>query len=365
MPVRVELIVDDARLVLALEADPAAIRRAWLHVAGHAIVHLGPMPPALAELAPAIARALGGGPPLPTAALAERIRALAVAHAPTAQVAVAMTAALPVWSSRLRTGRPPLRDDRLAAGLWPFDAELVGLLAGHRTMIKRECFTDAAEVDDRAWLAAADVTVLRVGPIEPDGRRVLLGALDPAVVTAELADAELAVRRGHDPTAARALGCALGYPSCCVEAFVGADGHDDRALYARLEPRALDPAASPLTLWLNQPLALISHVPCDLHCAPTRALAGALLVELDRATPGFAAAWRAVAARVHVLDHRGRGLALAGTGDLARGLTITAAVALVPAVDDTLGPIAIDLPDAIGRTITAADVVAAADHRGA
>jgi hypothetical protein len=362
--VRVELAVDDARLVLALERDPAASRRAWLRAAGHAIVHLGPLPPALDALARAIARALGGLPPLPTAALAERIRGAALDHAPTARVAIATSPALPVWSSRLRTGRPPLRDGRLAGSLWPFDAELLGLLGGHRALVKRECFTDAAEADDRAWLAAAGVALTRVGPVEPDGRRVLLGGLAPGAVTAELVDAELAVRRGHDAAAARTLGRALGYPACCVEAFVDADGHDDRALHARLAPGAPRPAASPLTVWLDQPLALVSHVPCDLDCAPTRTLAGALLLELDRATPGFAAAWGALAARVHVLDHRGRGLALAGTGDLARGLTITDAVAFVPAADDTLGPIAIDVPDAIGRTITAADVVAAADHRG-
>ena len=366
VPARVELTVDDARLVLALDVDPAAARRAWVHAAGHAIVHVGPLPSTLDALARALTVALAGAPPLPTAALAERIRTVALAHAPMAKVAIATTATLPAWSSRLRTGMPPRRDGRIGASLWPFDAELVGLLGGHRTVVKRECFTDAAEADDRAWLTAADVVVTRVGPIEPDGRRVLLGALDASAVADVVTAAELAVRRGHDPAAARILGRALGYPSCCIEAFIDADGHDDGTLAARLAPTgAPGPAASPLTVWLNQPLALVAHVPCSLACAPTRALAAALLVELERATPGFAAAWRALAARVHVLDHRGRGLALAGTGDLARGLTITDAVALVPADDDTLGPIAVAAADAIGRTITSADVAAAADHRGA
>jgi len=90
----------------------------------------------------------------------------------------------------------------------------------------------------------------------------------------------------------------------------------------------------------------------------------AVRAALDGATPGFAARWRALASRVHVVDHRGRALALAGTGALARGLTITDAVAFAVAPDDALGPVASPAPDAAGRTITAADVVAAADHRG-
>lgn len=364
MAVRVELVEGDARLVLALEVDPTSRRRAWLHAAGHAIVHVGPLLPRFAALASAIVEAVRDALPMSTAALAERVRIAALAHTPAARVTITTSATLPRWSSRLRTGMPALRDGRLEGALWPFDPELCGLRTGQRAVIKRECFTDAAEADERAWLAAAGVELVRVGAIEPDGRRALLGALDGRALTDELIDAELAVRRGRAPAAARLLGRALGYPSCCVEAFVDADGHDDRSLLARLPPAAA-PVAPALTVWLNQPLALVSHVPCSLTCAPTIALAAALLDELERAAPGFAAAWRALAARVHVLDHHGRGLALAGTGELADGLTITDAIAFVAADDDALGPVAVAAPDAIGRTITIDDVLAAADHRGA
>ena len=229
-------------------------------------------------------------------------------------------------------------------------------------MLKRECFTDAAAVADRAWLNAAGLIVAGVGIVEPDGRRVLFATDDEAALTPTLGEAEAALRRGPDADAARTLGAALGYPPCCIDAFVAAAGHDDRALVAGLDGAT---PASPLTVWLNQPLALVSHVPCGLDCAPTRALAAAILDELDRETPGFAAAWRSLATRLHVLDHRGRGLALVGDGALATGFTITEAVAFVPDDDDTLGPIAVPLADAVGHTITAADVVAAADHRGA
>lgn len=90
-------------------------------------------------------------------------------------------------------------------------------------------------------------------------------------------------------------------------------------------------------------------MPCGLGCAATRDLAAAVLAALDAATPGFAARWRDLAARVQVIDHRGRSLALTGAGDLARGLTITAATAFAVAPDDALGPVAIDAPDARGR----------------
>ncbi|MBK9030479.1 MAG: hypothetical protein IPL61_03925 [Myxococcales bacterium] len=364
MPARIELGLDDATVVLALDEDAAATRRAWLHAAGHAVVHVGPLPPALEPLARAIARGLTALPPTSTTALAAQVATIARGHAPAVRVAIVLAAALPRWSSRLRTGMPPRPSGRPGARLWPFDPELIGLLGGHRTLVKRECFSDAAEADDRAWLAAAKVPLVRVGPVEPDGRRVLLGALDPGAITADLTAAELAVRRGHDLGAARTLGRALGYPSCCIEAFLDTGGHDDHALIARLAAGPMPPPASPLTVWLNQPLALVSHVPCTLACAPTRALAAALLADLDRAVPGFADGWRALAARVHVLDHRGRGLALTGTGDLARGLTITDAVAFVPAPDDALGEVVVAAPEAVGRTITRADVAAAADHRG-
>lgn len=363
---RVDLALAGARATLTIDDDPAAARRAMVHVAGCAIAHVGALPPGpLATLVMELARGLRALPPHASDALAAIV--IARARAAGADAVVVDAPRLPRWSSRLRTGAPA------AGALWPFDAELAALRLGRRALLKRECFSDAAAAADRAWLAGAGLTVIAVGDVAADGRRVLLAArdaIDPALVAAEWA-----IQRDRDDAAARALGAALGYPACCVEAFVAAAGHDDRALVAAAghDDRALVAAlpapaaapASPLTQWLTQPLALISHVPCGLGCAATRDLAAAVLAALDAATPGFAARWRDLAARVQVIDHRGRSLALAGVGDLARGLTITAATAFAVAPDDALGPVAIDAADALGRTITHADVVAAADHRGA
>ncbi|MBL8620523.1 MAG: hypothetical protein JNK64_04440 [Myxococcales bacterium] len=358
MSARVDLALAGARATLTIDDDPAAARRALVHAAGCAIAHVGALPPGpLAALVLELVRGLAGASPRPSAALA----ALVVERARVAGAdAMVVTAPrLPRWSSRLRTGTPGGAPG--AAALWPFDGELAALQLGRRALLKRECFSDAAAAADRAWLAAAGLVVTAVGEVAADGRRVLLaarGAIDPALIAAERA-----IQRDRDDAAARALGAALGYPACCVDAFVAAAGHDDRALLAALPSPAAAPASA-LTQWLTQPLALVSHVPCGLGCAATRDLAAAVLAALDAATPGFAARWRDLAARVQVLDHRGRNLALAGAGDLAGGLTITAATAFAVAPDDALGPVAVDAPEAIGRTITAADVLAAADHRG-
>ena len=354
MSARVDLALADARATLTIDDDPAAARRALVHAGGCAIAHVGALPPGpLAALVVELVRGLRDLPPQTSDALAAIV--IARAHAAGADAAVVVAPRLPRWSSRLRTGAPA------AGALWPFDGELAALRLGRRGLLKRECFSDDAAAADRAWLEGAGLAVIEVGEVAADGRRVLLaarGAIAPTLIAAEHA-----LQRGRDAAAARALGAALGYPACCVDAFVATAGHDDRALVAALPAPTATPA-SPLTQWLTQPLALISHVPCGLGCAATRDLAAAVLAALDAATPGFAARWRDLAARVQVIDHRGRSLALTGAGDLARGLTITAATAFAVAPDDALGPVAIDAPDARGRTITHADVLGAADHRG-
>jgi hypothetical protein len=114
-------------------------------------------------------------------------------HAAGADAALVDAPRLPRWSSRLRTGAPG------AATLWPFDGELAALRLGRRALLKRECFSDAAAAADRAWLAAAGLTVSAVGAIAADGRRVLLaarGAIDPALIAAEHALQRAATRGG-------------------------------------------------------------------------------------------------------------------------------------------------------------------------
>ena len=71
------------------------------------------------------------------------------------------------------------------------------------------------------------------------------------------------------------------------------------------------PASTPLNLWLNGALALISHAPCAPDCTATERLAGKILTALGRDHPGFEAIWLDHASRFHVLDVAGRSWALA------------------------------------------------------
>ncbi len=359
---------DGAHVSLRLEDDPRRERRALAHGGGFALSHGGELAPGpMRDLVIAIGRAFAGRAALD---LDDAIAALqAIAVAAGARLTRARLApggrALPRWPSNLRTGAP-----HMAAGsIWPFDPELAGLRLGARRVAKRECFDDDSERADRAWLEASGATVARAGEIDPDGRRVLLAAMDPAALGDGLVLAEAALQARDRDLPARALGAALGYPPCCVDAFLAADGRDDLSLLALLPP--IDaPPAPPWTQWLNAPLALISHTPCTLTCEPTIALARALCAELDQMSPGFAAAWRDLAARFQVVDHRGRGLAIRGEGALATGVVIAHALALAP---DPAGVAARELPELVGRTVRVGDddldgpmLVAAlgADHTG-
>ncbi len=113
----------------------------------------------------------------------------------------------------------------------------------------------------------------------------------------------MAARRRSEGAEA-AFGELLGYPSCCVTRFVGLEVQDDDALLAALLPREPD-AAPAETLWLVGPLSLVSHAPCSLRCDATRLLGERLLSELGSTHPGFEAAWRELAARVHVMGSEG------------------------------------------------------------
>lgn len=341
-----ELRRGGATVTLRLELDGERRQRALVHFDGMALSHAGPLGP-LRELVLALAARLRE-PFTPTAdALPiQRVTAIVAALAPDATlVARPAAATLPRWPSTLRTGAAP------ADRLWPFDAELAGLRLGLRRAVKRECFDDASEDADRTWLASQGVPTERVGPVEPDGRRVLLGG----EVTDALRAAELRLRGGADDDAAAALGAALGYPPCCVERFLRG-GRDDVTILAAHAGET--GPASPYTQWINAPLALISHVPCSVRCEPSRQLGAAILAALDAARPGFADRWRPLAARLQVVDGRGHGLALAGDGDLATGFRITDAVRF--SIDAIMSPV----PDAVGRVLAPGDVIAAFDHRG-
>jgi|GEM_PF-2113382 len=151
---------------------------------------------------------------------------------------------------------------------------------------------------------AATVHVLYVAHAEGPARRAR--DLEARVAESPRADA--------DPHAHRELGALLGYPACCVEAFV-ADlvarareaedpaSHFDRARAAAARSARLDPLANPFLVARDR--ALISHAPCAFDCKATVALASAVLAELGRSDPVGADARRTALGSAVVLHHDG------------------------------------------------------------
>ncbi len=97
------------------------------------------------------------------------------------------------------------------------------------------------------------------------------------------------IDRSFDPVPHRGLGAALGFPPCCVEAFVnriarGADvlasgghAHEDfiAATEAAARSRRLDARANVFAR--DRAPGWLSHVPCAFDCAPSLAYAGRVI----------------------------------------------------------------------------------------
>lgn len=237
--------------------------------------------------------------------------------------------ALPRWSAAMRSGMP---DD---GGLWPRDAELAALRVGARVLLRREWATgeEAARARDTERLTAHGLTTRTVA--KPDGRWIVLAAASEATI--DVADAhEARVEENADgwEAAATAMGALLGYPSCCVRAFVRGRARGDASLMAERLPEAEHAAMAPESIWLDGALGLVSHVPCESTCEPTRVLASRVLAALDAERPGIADAWRALARRLHLLTPDGRMLAIAAHGALGAGaLQVGDVIELVPSGD--------------------------------
>ena len=242
--------------------------------------------------------------------------------------------AVPKWSARARSGEPQ------GDYVFPFDPETAGLGRGLRRVVKREARDEAEAIEAETWLRQRGLLVQRLG-------QVVLGARDAG----ELARAVEAERAGdRDPSAVRALGEALGYPRCCVEAYLALPIRDDAALFDALLPAPGAAPAPPETLWLVGPLALVSHAPCSLDCAATRELGGALLTALEAEHPAFRERWRSLARRVHVVTTQGRALCLDALGDHALRVQVA---------DELLPPDArrVSLPELVGMQLAIEDGV--------
>gem|GEM_PF-342569 len=317
----VELHAGTERLTLRLFRDEDRTQRAFAHGGGYGVEHLERLVP------PGCRRALvGAGKALSLLAeepawsprLLDVLRAVVERHAPgtglVVRRALASDQPIPRWPASLRSGGPE------RGATWPFDAELAALGIGARRLIRREWSTgqDEARERDAAGLAARGLH-LHLHP-RPDGRLIVLAAPESEVLGAAI-EHERRVETDAPgwEASAQAMGAALGYPSCCVNAFVGARARTDGTLLALMLPEPRHPAQPPEMLWLNGALTLFSHAPCSAGCAPTRALARRVLAALEHAHPGFERGWHALAARLHLLTSDGRMMAAAAEGSLEGG----------------------------------------------
>lgn len=336
------------RLLLKLTQDTEGRAPALARGLGHTLAYLErPLPEALRGPVLDLGRAFGGlgGRPTPTGEAIAALERLARAGGATVRVhrAVPVGFRAPHWPVSLRSGAPR------AGSLWPYDAELAGFALGRRRLTLREGLDEARAAADAAWLERRGLVTRRVGA-------TLVGAADAATLDeAESLLPRVGARGEEGRDAERRLGGALGYPGCCVEAFVRLADRDDASLFAALLPAPPRPLPA-RGVWLSGAVTLISHAPCAPDCAATLALAAAVLAELERRHPGFAARWEELARRVHVLDARGRCLALR-----LRDGRVVEATELVPAdPPDVARP----APDVVGVALEALPgrAVLVADH---
>ena len=264
------------RAVLAVEPDPGRRLPALVHAVGHAVSHTQrtlqtPVRDLVLAMVEDLRRTQADGP------LPELIADLVRARAPDATARVVPAVVLRPWPGIRRAGGADVEE------IWPFDPESVALDLGLRRLIKREAVPGRGvvfESPDDAEIAAAH-------------------RAEEALARGAEADADADHAVAH-------LGDALGYPPCCVQAFLEQGRRDDLSLALALLPEPGGPPASPLTSWLVPPLALVSHAPCGLSCGATEELARALLDELDRRRPGFRSRWHGLAARVQAVSSDGR-----------------------------------------------------------
>lgn len=174
---------------------------------------------------------------------------------------------------------------------------------------------------DAPWAAAMFVrggaAVCGVLAGLPHGHAVLMAARTLADARAML-DAEFVQFERDEARArvgARELGLRLGYPPCCVEAFLASVAHEPGTDTAKLGEdnwQRIDAAwvARPHrrinSLLFGELLALISFDPCHFDCPAAAALADALFERLAQSAPVAAQALDRQLARPVVIDDHDR-----------------------------------------------------------
>jgi hypothetical protein len=338
----------DESIELTFTPDSDARTRALAHGGGWAFSYRG--------------QTLGDGVRLAVLTIADRLRASsgaltraelielvcgASAGATLRTAHLKPAAPMPTWPQWVRIGR--------SDGLFPNDLELIALRAGLRRLVKREGHVHDELERDVAWLTSQ---ALFTGLARaPTGDPVLFAAAERAIVD-EAMEHERSITTSES---VRWLGAALGYPACCVDAFLTRESRDDLTLTRMGTPPIGARALPPELLWVIGPLALFSHAPCTHSCAATHALAKRTLDELPRERNAL---WRPLAARVHGIDDTGVPWSFDVAGPISSG-TVKHAVRWLPTQNEE--------PDLIGAAVEVSEdglrvgdlrLHIAVDHRG-
>jgi hypothetical protein len=341
------------KLTWSLEFDPQGRKKAFVHGGGYALSYMeSHIPDAMKATLTHLKRgfeSLGDGP-LPLEDVLSTVRRLVTQLGPKFHLtegAPLRLQSLPQWSTALRIGRTPIS----GRGIWPFDPELTGLRQGLRQVVKREYIDPSQKARDRDWFEASGFQGIETPSCSFFGN-------DRSVLE-EAARLEAAYSTtASDIDACRGLGTLLGYPTCCIEAFVTHGRQDDLMLALNRLPQAPERTASPWTQWLLGPLSIISHTPCNLWCEATISAARSLLMALDTQTPGFTKRWEELARRVQTITHDGACLSLLidEDGRISNAFELRTQGRIEDVLTTTTG--------VVGRPFDREDFVLIADHRG-
>ncbi|AKF03233.1 radical SAM protein [Sandaracinus amylolyticus] len=186
------------------------------------------------------------------------------------------------------------------------DLELERLVAGHKRGLLKEGVA-ARDVDGliRAYRATGLVAaVVETHDIDASGSKHLEGRSHAIVAVARTDDdlAEIvALQRARDT---RAMGARMGYPTCCVEAFLAQPDRRDNVENERATLRRTGARAIDARVVRTGPVRLLSHHPCSGDCAASIAIAEQALQHLAAIDPRGARWARETLARPSLfLDH--------------------------------------------------------------
>ena len=263
------------------------------------------------------------------------------------KVVEALCHSVQVWESSLNDdAAAELFDGRAVDGSAAAGAALpylewlpvqAGLKPAGRTIVTA---VDAARLVAEAHTSGLRVAVVDAGKFiaeffadRPDLDQIVYTARSETALAAAV-EAERSMiegdRRGEPVTGTqvRALGVALGYPHCCIDAFIAVRDRSN----AEIRFHALQQTPWHASSLLNDHIegrALVSHAVCRYDCPASVAYARALLEEFARNSPAGAAQLAEAQAGVMVVIAREGSIRLIGGTSATAGLVRFAAVEAV------------------------------------